>query len=707
MLAISRLLLLTIVLALSPRLAFALAGDWDVNDHVDTRLVAAVDGVGDATKIQLGLQFKMKKGWKIYWRSPGESGLPPSADWSSAKNFQDAKMSWPAPSRFTIFGLETFGYKDEVVFPISAVVTEPGKPVQIRAALRYLTCNDICVPYDVSLALDLPEGPATAGREADLIAKYVKLTPGDGNGLSIEQAVLSLRDKAVVLSAEAKSLSRFSAPDLFVEGAENAVFGRPKVTFADQGRRAFIEVAALGATAADFKNAELTLTLVDEGRALETGTPAMFGEFQAPELATAPISWDSIWKIVALAVLGGLILNLMPCVLPVLSIKLLSIANHGGGDKGHIRISFFASAAGVITSLLAIGGALVALKSAGMSVGWGIQFQQPVFLTIMAVVVVLFAYNLWGLFEVQLPQSISGFAAERGQGNSIGGHFMTGAFATLLATPCSAPFVGSAIGFALSRGAAEIFLIFGALGFGLALPYIIVGLFPGAVARLPRPGNWMNSLRRILALALGVTALWLLSVLFSQIGADDALSVAALLALIGVVLVLRRLPGSRLGRHAGAVSAILIATAIAIPALGDRNSIQSASNGKEVFDGPWTPFDVAAIDRHVKAGKLVFVDVTADWCITCKVNKKIVLDADPVATFLTQENVVAMRADWTLPNAEIAAYLESFGRYGIPFNAIYGTNAPKGRALPELLSASVVMDVAKDVGRSAFVEKQK
>jgi suppressor for copper-sensitivity B len=707
MLAISRLLLLTLVLALSPRLAFALAGDWDVNDHVDTRLVAAIDGVGDAAKIQLGLQFKMKKGWKIYWRSPGESGLPPSADWSAAKNFQDAEMSWPAPSRFTIFGLETFGYKDEVVFPISAIVAEPGKPVQIRAALRYLTCNDICVPYDVSLALDLPEGPASEGPEAALIAKYAQLTPGDEHGFSIEQAVLSKREKSVVLSAEAKSLSRFVAPDLFVEGADNAVFGPPKVTFADQGRRAFIQVAALGATVEDFKNTELTLTLVDGGRAFETGAPAIFGEFRAPEAATAPVGWASIWRIVVLAVLGGLILNLMPCVLPVLSIKLLSIANHGGGDKAHIRASFFASAAGVITSLLAIGGALVALKSAGMSVGWGIQFQQPVFLTIMAIVVALFAYNLWGLFEVQLPQSISGFAAARGQGNSLGGHFMTGAFATLLATPCSAPFVGSAIGFALSRGAGEIFLIFGALGFGLALPYIIVGLFPGAVARLPRPGNWMNTLRRVLALALGATALWLVSVLIAQIGVDDALSVAALLVLIGVVLFLRRLPGSRLGRRAGAVSAILIATAIAIPALGERTPAQSVATGNDVIDGSWTPFDVAAIDRHVQAGKLVFVDVTADWCITCKVNKKLVLDTDPVATFLMQENVVAMRADWTSPNAGIAAYLESFGRYGIPFNVIYGPDAPKGRPLPELLSANVVMDVAKDAGRSAFAQIQK
>ncbi|MBL4720791.1 MAG: copper resistance protein, partial [Alphaproteobacteria bacterium] len=338
-----RLFLFVAVLAISPRLAFALAGDWDVNDHVNTRLVAAVEGTGGAAKIQLGLQFKMKKGWKIYWRSPGESGLPPSLDWSDATNFREARMAWPAPSRFTIFGLETFGYKDEVIFPISGVVPEPGKPVQLRAKLRYLTCNDICVPYDVSLSLNVPDGPAVEGRDAALIYKYAMLTPRGGTGMSVEQTALSLRDKAVVLSAEVKSDLQFTAPDLFVEGAENAVFGRPKVTYADQGRRAFIEVTALGATAGDFKNVDLTLTLVDDGRALETTTPAIFGALQTPcGVRGEPESETAIWRILVLAVLGGLILNLMPCVLPVLSIKLLSIANHGGGDRGRIRVSFFA-----------------------------------------------------------------------------------------------------------------------------------------------------------------------------------------------------------------------------------------------------------------------------------------------------------------------------------------------------------------------------
>lgn len=701
-----KLWLLLVVLAVvtgASRDALALAGDWNVNDHVETRLVAATEGVGDRQFVQLGLQFRLKPGWKIYWRYPGESGLPPSADWAGTENLRDAKIFWPAPSRFTVFGLETLGYKDEVVLPVSGAIPEPGKPVRIRAMVRYLTCNDICVPYDAALSLDLPRGPAREGSEAALIGKYAMLTPGDGAGLTIEQAVLSERGKSVVLSAEAKSATRLTAPDLFVEGPEGAFFGRPKVTFADQGRRAYIEVAALGATVSDFKDGDLTLTLVDGARALETRIPAQFDAFRAtmpPDEAVGV----SIWNIIALAVLGGLILNLMPCVLPVLSIKLLSVANHGGGDRVRIRIGFFASAVGVISSLLVIAGVLVALKAAGLTVGWGIQFQQPLFLTFMAVVVTLFAYNLWGLFEIRLPQAVTGFAAARGHGDSIGAHFLTGAFATLLATPCSAPFVGTAVGFALSRGASETFLVFGALGFGLALPYILVGVFPGAVARLPRPGAWMIGLRRFLALALAATAIWLLSVLVTQMGIDDTMSVGALLLLIGAAFVAKRFPvspmTSQLGRHAGVASTVMVIAALAIPLINDP-APRAAPNIQQAGDAQWTVFDLAEIDRHVRDGKLVFVDVTADWCITCKVNKKIVLDRDPVAGFLKRDDVVAMRADWTLPNPDIAAYLASFGRYGIPFNAIYGPGAPNGRALPELLSSGIVMDAAEAAKQSA------
>ncbi|MGY8934643.1 MAG: protein-disulfide reductase DsbD family protein [Alphaproteobacteria bacterium] len=704
------LMLIFFAMAVAPRHALALAGAWDVNDHVSTRLVAAPNGVGDQTSVQLGLQFRLKPGWKIYWRNPGESGLPPSADWTGTENVRDPKIFWPAPTRFDVFGLETLGYKDEVVLPVSGAIVEPGKHVRVRAKLRYLTCNEICVPYDVSLFLNLPQGLAEESLEAALIDKYVKLTPGAVKGLTIEQAVLAVREKSVVLSVDAKSDIAFAMPDLFVEGPDGAFFGRPKITYADQGRRAYIEVVALGVTQADIKPGDLTLTLVDGARALETVTPVRFDTFHTPVVPDSASTGEtrsvSVWQVIAFAILGGLILNLMPCVLPVLSIKLLSVADHGGGDRFRIRVGFFASAAGVITSLLAIAGALVALKAAGMSVGWGIQFQQPVFLTIMAILVTLFAYNLWGLFEIRLPQILNDFAAIRGHGDSIGAHFMTGAFATVLATPCSAPFVGTAVGYALSRGAGETFLVFSALGVGLAIPYIIIGLFPGAVARLPRPGAWMNGLRKVLALALGATTLWLLSILATQIGYDDMMSVGALLALMGAAFVAKRFSSGmemtfQLGRHAGIACVVMAAACIAIPVLHD-STLHSAPAQATLKDDRWTPFDLAEIDRHVRAGNVVFVDVTADWCITCKVNKKIVLDRDPVAAFLKRDDVVAMRGDWTLPNPKIAAYLASFERYGIPFNAMYGPGAPGGRALPELLSSNIVMGAATAVKQSGF-----
>ncbi|MDD9914499.1 MAG: thioredoxin family protein, partial [Rhodospirillaceae bacterium] len=390
------------------------------------------------------------------------------------------------------------------------------------------------------------------------------------------------------------------------------------------------------------------------------------------------------------ALLGGLLLNLMPCVLPVLSIKLLSVVSYGGREAASVRFGFLATAAGIVTSMLVIAAALLGVKAAGMSVGWGIQFQQPVFLAFMALIVALFAYNLFGLFEIHLPQRLSDMSLRASDQPSAAGHFMTGAFATLLATPCSAPFVGTAVGFALSRDTLEILSVFAALGVGLALPYLAVAAFPRLATALPRPGTWMVVLRQIMGVALAATAIWLLTVIAVQIGTEGALILTAMLVLMGGVLLIQRLPGSRLGRHAGKAVFALSIAALALPVvhMPSGNAVAVAESGR------WERFDQAEIARLVASGKTVFVDVTADWCITCQVNKKVVLDTQPVASWLDSQNVVAMRADWTRPNQDVANYLASFGRYGIPFNAVYGPDAPQGIALPELLTSDIVVQAA-------------
>jgi suppressor for copper-sensitivity B len=398
--------------------------------------------------------------------------------------------------------------------------------------------------------------------------------------------------------------------------------------------------------------------------------------------------------------LGGLILNFMPCVLPVLSIKLLSVVKHGGRARSRVRASFLASAAGIVTSFLVLAGVAVAFKSLGMTVGWGIQFQQPLFLTAMAVVISLFACNLFGFFEILLPRWAQGLAglgqgpmtAEGAAEPSLIGHFVTGAFATLLATPCSAPFLGTAVGFALARGAVEIMAIFAVLGLGLALPYLLIAAVPALAARLPRPGPWMVTLRRILGLALAGTALWLLSVLATQVGLAPAVSVGGLLVALGAVLWLGH--ARRAGRlPAPAVAGALALAAFVLPAMLPAPTANAVAQqgGAENEDATWKVMDLGLIPALVADGQVVFVDVTADWCLTCQINKKLVLERGEVQARLASGEVVAMRGDWTLPSEEISRYLEGFGRYGIPFAAVYGPALPDGLALPEVLTTDTVV----------------
>jgi len=429
--------------------------------------------------------------------------------------------------------------------------------------------------------------------------------------------------------------------------------------------------------------------LVGQSVAITLTDGARAGEGRAVILAAETDgAATTIVGIVALALLGGLILNVMPCVLPVLSLKLLGVVGQAGAARRHVRLSFIASAAGVLAAFLALAASLVALRAAGVRIGWGIQFQQPLFLTAMAVLVTLFAANLWGWLSLGLPgrladSAVGGIEAADRHG-SLAGSFVGGAFATLLATPCSAPFLGTAVGFALARGPLEIVLIFAALGLGLALPYLLLAAVPGLVRLLPRPGPWMGWLRRLLGIALIATALWLLSVLRAQLADSVVIAIGCVLLLL--LLALRGLPmAARPLRAMACAGAAAAALALPLWSGGAANR-----PGVEVA-GTWRSFDRERIGALVREGKVVFVDVTAAWCVTCQVNKAAVLARGPVAERLTRPDLVAMRADWTRPDPLIADYLASFGRYGIPFNAVYGPGAPEGVALPEILSDDAVL----------------
>jgi suppressor for copper-sensitivity B len=409
--------------------------------------------------------------------------------------------------------------------------------------------------------------------------------------------------------------------------------------------------------------------------------------FIAPNLDA--VNSYGLFTILGLALVGGLILNLMPCVLPVLAVKLLAVVSKGGRSRRDVRLGFLASTAGILFTFLVLGAASSAAKAAGSAVGWGVQFQQPLFLVALALLCTLFAGNLWGLFEIRLPAKLAGSIVARDRDYGFAGDFLSGVFATALATPCSAPFLGTALGFALAGGPIDIVAVFIALGIGMALPYLLVALFPGLANRLPRPGGWMITLRRILGFALLGTAAWLVSVLVVQAGSLAALSVGACL---GVLLILlwaqQRLHGFR---RVAALISLAIASALAfVPP--DLFQARARPDQAKIAHGLWRPFDAAQIPKLVGDGHVVMVDVTADWCISCRVNETLVLDRAPVATALARDSVVAMKADWTRPSDQIAAYLASFGRYGIPFNVVYGPGAPEGILLPEILTSGAVIE---------------
>ena len=665
---------------------------WSRTDQTALRLIAASQALGAERSVPLGLQFQLRKGWKIYWRSPGDAGYAPRLDWSDSENLAEARLLWPAPHRFSVLGLETLGYKDEVVLPIEATPRDRGQPLRLRARVDYLTCDDICIPYTARLSLDIPPGDASPTELAHLIDRFAAQVPGDGarHGIAIERLETPGPDEESRLVVTAAAREPFEAPDLFLEGPVELVFAKPELRLGDAGRRLVAEMRVDGAQFIEggLVGTELTVTLVDGLRSAELKLPvkAAPGSGSVDTGSTVSLAW-----ILGLALAGGLILNLMPCVLPVLSIKLLGVIGHGGGERRHVRLGFLASAAGILASFWVLAAGLSTLKATGQVIGWGIQFQQPWFLIVMTLILTLFAANLWGFFEVGLPRAVAAAGHRAGGPPGLGGHFMTGAFATLLATPCSAPFLGTAVGFALSRGAGEILLVFTAVGLGLALPYLAVAAMPALATRLPRPGRWMIVLRRILGFALAGTGVWLVTVLAAVIAPGAAMAVGFVMIVIIGFLAAGHYFGGLFRKAAMGAVGMLAALTFVIPVTGSPGPSRVSPGENEGRDF-WIAFDEAAIADHVAQGHVVFVDVTADWCVTCQVNKRLVIYQSPVADRLREADVVAMQADWTRPDAAISRYLARYGRYGIPFNAVYGPRAPDGVVLPELLTDASVRD---------------
>ena len=532
-----------VVLWLCSASAKAVSGPWVEHDQVRTRLIAG--DIKDGSHIETALHIELKPGWKTYWRSPGDAGQAVTLK----KKGESIEVLFPAPTRYVEeWSLETFGYANTVTLPLK-LYAQPGERLTLNA--HYMVCAELCIPYQDTLSIQIPE----TYQPDPVLAQYIKdahqRIPTLETSSQVTFSPLTYGEAPNTLSLTAQhTKGAFTNPDLFTEGPAYFRFPKPQVTIEDNGRTAHITLPYENTVNTDPLTGTLRLTLVDGKDAVETfrellplqgggqrglGNESEFSRSLSSVALAKGDEWGAstpshtISPILFFAFLGGLILNVMPCVLPVLSLKFLSVITHSESPLTRVRLGFLISAAGILTSFLILAVGVITLKVAGMQVGWGFHFQQPAFLITLSIIITLFAANLFGLFEIRLPAWLGGRipAGPRDDEHSLTGHFMTGVFATLLATPCSAPFLGTAISFALSRGSFEIVLIHLFIGLGLAFPYLLVAAFPNTARHFPKPGAWMLTVKKIMGILLLATVVWLLWIVSHQLTDAPSSSQAA------------------------------------------------------------------------------------------------------------------------------------------------------------------------------------
>lgn len=660
------------------------------NDHPPLQVRFMLTGEIDKTNNQANalLEVNLEGEWKTYWRSPGEGGISPMLDWSQSTNLSDLKWHWPTPSYYEQLGIMTLGYKHHVIFPIQLTFNDINQPIVFSGKLSLPTCTNICVLTEYEL--DLPAVTLldikTDAAAQHLYQQGLATVPMQSDSIRVINASFDYDSQRLQVKLEQSK--EWQNPQIIVDGEKltDQYFSQPSLTIDNKVVTATYKVSNwLGKT--NLAGKPLSITVSD----------ALFSHELSAVIDDKPLLKSSssslhLLSMIAFALLGGLILNIMPCVLPVLGMKLNSMLTSSHLSKGTIRLQFLASASGILTSFWLLASGLLILKLTGNAIGWGIQFQSPWFIAVMVTITALFTANLLGLFELQLPGKLSTSIANKG-GNSTFGHFVQGMFATLLATPCSAPFLGTAVAFALAASIFEMWIVFTFLGVGMALPWLVFALYPNLIAFMPKPGLWMNKIKAVFALMMLVTTLWLLSLLVPFIGG----LITVLVGLLFCAYLLYRIAQSR-GKKT-----VIVILAVGLLASSGGFFIASLTTNhwatiiKE--DLSWQPLNENSISQYVKQGKTVFVDVTADWCITCKANKIGVILQDPVYSELQQESVITMKGDWTKPSDKITTYLKSHQRFGVPLNVVYGPNAPQGIPLSVLLNSDDVMQALEYAGR--------
>lgn len=687
------------------------ATDRAATEQVAVHLIASVDRVYPGEKIWLGVQQKIIPHWHTYWINPGDSGLPTKIVWQLPEGASAGDIQWPAPTRFDLDGITNYGYSDEVVLltPITLPKTlSIGKTATINAKVDWLVCADVCIPQSVDLSLQLPI-VAAGDSDKRTLEPVIEKALAELPQRSTWKARSEMREQIVQLRIEgaARELSDLRELNFFADTWGRVAHTAPQ-TYRVEGEDLVIDLKAGDKKLAPGESLSGVLKIKNAAgivRSFSIGASAS-AAVATNISAAAPVHEGQLGLLSAalFALLGGIVLNLMPCVFPVLSIKALALIKHSGSNALYNRLHGLAYTGGVLASFLSLALLLIVLKAGGAQFGWGFQFQSPLFVVAVAYLLFAVGLNLSGVFE--FGTSITGVGSNLANKPGYAGSFFTGVLAAIVATPCTAPFMGAAIGFALTQPALPLIAVFLSLGLGLALPYLLLAFWPRLQRRLPKPGRWMEILKQALAFPMYAAAVWLLWVLAQQTSAD-----AIAFALGGLVLIAfaawsfqhsRNAVGAwRVFGFSSALVAVIAAAAgshIGISnAASDPHAIASTTRGNGA-----TPYSSQRLHELRSEGKAVFVNFTAAWCISCLVNERVALKQDSVVTAFAQQGIVYLKGDWTNRDGEISAKLAEFGRSGVPLYLYFPPQAnSEPTVLPQILTPDIVLSTIESANAAA------
>lgn len=673
-------------------------------DNVRAELMADVSTVKPGEPFWVGLRQTIRPKWHTYWKNPGESGLPTEITWTLPPGAKADPIVWPTPILFEIGGITNYGFKDESMLLVR--ITPPADlagPLKLEAAANWLVCEDVCIPEEGKFELTLPSGTAAtlAPPATRTLFEQARRNIPTESPWPARYGVAKSGDPALVI--DAKGLKADTISNVYFFPAE---WG-PIATMAKQNATVDANGIRIPLKRGDAKTAlppllAGTLVLTEKTadgtvkQAFDVSAKLDPAAANATSLAGAVGSEElSLVQALIFALLGGLILNLMPCVFPVLAMKAAAFARLAGHDRAEMRRDGLAYTAGVLVSFAAMAAIVLAIRAGAGEVSWGFQFQSPIFSLLIAYLFFVIGLNLSGVFEVgnRLAGVGQGLVARGG----TTGAFFTGVLAVIVATPCTAPFMAAALGFALAQPAPATVAVLLAMGLGLALPYLALSMTPALQRLMPRPGPWMDRLRQFLAFPMYASAVWMIWVLTQQTGADGVLYALGGMVLIAFAIWLLRAGSTASAstwlRRGLAAVAVLLAFGVTLK-LEDRPATAASASGNASggvnFDG-WERFSRARMAEAVAAGKPVFVDFTAAWCITCLVNERVALETAASRKAFEQAGVVKLKGDWTNRDPEITGVLKELGRAGVPLYLYWAPGTEKPKILPQVLTEAMIL----------------